>query len=70
MLGYKLAFSQCLGQALDYEITATCGVSVGECLRGHANEYSVRSSEKVVFRPTPNFLCSLRIDNMDVYLPS
>lgn len=60
MLGYKLAFSQRSGQALDYEITATCGVPVGECLRGRADECSVRNSEKVVFRSAPGFLCSFK----------
>lgn len=70
MLVYKLASSQCLGQALDYEITATCGVSVGECLRGHADECSVRNSEKVGFISASSFLHSLRIVNKDVHLQS
>lgn len=70
MLDYKLAFSQCSGQALDCEITATCVVSVGKCLRGRADERSVRNSEKVGFRSASSFPHSLRIDNKDVRLPS
>ena len=70
MLGYELSFSHCWGQALDHEVTAACVVSVGECLRGHADERSVRNSDKFGFRSAFSFLRSLRTESKNVRLPS
>lgn len=60
LLDYKLAFTHCSGEVLDYEITTTCVVSGGECLRGHPDESSVRNSAKVGFRSASSFFHSLR----------
>lgn len=60
LLDYKLAFTHCSGEVLDYEITTTCVVSGGECLRGHPDESSVRNSGKVGFRSASSFFHNLR----------
>lgn len=70
LLDYKLPFSHCLGQAVYYGTTATCVVSMGECLRGHDDECSVRNGEKVGFRSASSFICSLSTGNKNICLPS
>lgn len=60
LLDYKLAFTHCSGEVLDYKIPTTCLVFVGKCLRGlHPLSFIAQNLDKLetrIFVFHPKFL--------------